>query len=84
MDEHANQAGELLQQVDGLIAKTRAETQEAFVKMQRNVELLVGGAKAQMGSANAHGGEAAGPAVARVNIDMSSRTKSPFFNYQKI
>ena len=60
MDEHATQAGELFKQVDGLIAKTRAETQEAFVKMQSGVELMVDGAKAQMGGGNDHGGEGRG------------------------
>ena len=60
MAKHAGTATELFQQVDGLIAKTRAETQEAFVKMQRSVELMVDGAKAQIGSGNTHGGEGQG------------------------
>ena len=59
-DEHIQKSGDLFQQVDGLIAKTRAETQEASVKMQRGAELMVDSAKSQMGSGSTHSGEGRG------------------------
>ena len=56
MDEHSGSAAKLFQQVDELIATMRNETTSNFNEMAKRVELMVEGARAQMGKEGAPGG----------------------------
>lgn len=56
MDTHVEQANALFKQADELIASVRKETMNIFNETAKRVELMVEGAKSQMGGESAHGG----------------------------
>ena len=60
VENSSQKSGDLFQQVVGLIVKMQGDMQKAFVEMAARVELMVDGAKAQMGGGSTHGGEGCG------------------------